>query len=537
MTFIERVAERFGQAVAAFRQAVGRALHRPAFIGAWGRQQNWSAGWSWGAADLERHKRAIQNSWVFSAIDMIAREASAARVQVVEVTGPDDEPVQIRNHPLERLLRRPNAFMGRAFLWQFTIWWLKLDGNAYWFIVCDDAGHPVEIWPLPSFAVRPHFSEDPRSEEYIDYYEYDVGGRFWHLPAAYVVHIKRSNPFNPWTGLSELVAAMLPTDSDLAMSRWNAAFFGKQNTMPAAIINLSSGIPEMPVNPQDRERLETDLREEYAAFERRTYITTANSVTATLLGWNAKEMDFLAGRQFTKEEILTIYGVPLGVVDPNATEANANVGKARFAETVWSVLVLIAEQLTVELLDRFYVEQRPSAAHIEIARRASAILGVLVQPPLTERASLEVQFEDIRPANRELELRERDAARGVLTVDEIRARYFGADPLPEGRGENLETEMGQTLGDLGVPSFDVASVPVPSQALQTAIEADLRKWRTKAQRALKTGQSADVEFQSSVIPDDVMGHVRLHLQGCSNIDEVNAAFAEVAAHLPFFLSG
>lgn len=512
-SLLDQVSEALGRALGTFQRArqQARQQSRPRFFGGMGREYGWEGGWAWtsdAGSDLERSKRALQNSWVFACIEMIAREVGASEFQVVEHHGPDEDPTQINNHPLEQLLRRPNPYMGRAFLWQYSTWWLKLDGNFYWFVLCDDDGVPVELWPLPSFAVRPFFSTD--GQQIIDYYEYLVGGTIYKIPPRYIVHVRRPNPFNPFVGLSELVAAMLPTDSDLAMARWNAAFFGKQNTMPAAIINLSSGDPDAPINPADRKRLEDDLVEDYAAYERRTFVTTANSVTANLLGWNPQEMDFLAGREFTKSEIFTIYGVHLGVVDPNATEANAKVGEQRFKETVWALLTLVAEQLTVELVEPFYAwwEGAPD---------------------------LEATFEDIRPLDRELELREREAARGVLTIDEIRGEYFQRDPLPEGRGTLLETEIQQTLSDYGVPDFSISDIPIP-QAVTSAIEADLRKWRTKALRALKRGQPADVDFESEVIPPDLAGQLHLHLQAARGVSDVEEAFGEVADYRPFLVA-
>jgi HK97 family phage portal protein len=469
----------------------------------------WTGGWSWDSSqgsDLARSKRAIQNSWVFSCIEMIAREVSASNFQVVEHHGPDAEDTQITNHPLEELLAKPNPYMGRAFLWQYSTWWLKLDGNYYWFVLVDENNEPIELWPLPSFAVRPHFSET--GPEIIDYYEYQVGGTIYRIPAVYIVHVKRPNPYNPFIGLSELVAAMLPADSDTAMSTWNAAFFGKQNTMPSAIINLSSGDNDQPINPADRERLEADLRDDYAAHERRTFVTTASSISAELLGWNPKEMDFLQGREFTKSEIFTIYGVHLGVVDANATEANAKVGMERFKDTVWALLVLIAEQLTVELVEPFY--------------------SWWVDAP-----DLEAAFEDIRPLDRELQLRERESAKGVLTIKEIRADYYQKDPLGDERDNMLETEVvPATAGDFGIPDFNFADVPIP-QAVTAAVDADLRKWRTKALRALKRGQSADVEFESVVIPGELVGHLHLHLQGARSAADIAVAFEGVADLRPF----
>jgi len=510
MGVLDRLAEAWGKAVGTYQRVryEARQGHRPGFFAAWAEQGKWEGGWRWGR-ERENQKRAIGNPWVFAAIGMIARECSAATFQVVEHHGPDDEPTQVHNHALEKLIRRPNPYMGRAFLWQYSIWWLKLDGNFYWFTMPSEEWpyQPREIWPLPAFAVRPVPGDGDRL---IDYYEYDVGGRLYRIPAEYIVHVKQPNPFSIFTGMPELIAAMLAADADNAMAKWNAVFFGKQNTMPAAIINLSSGDPARPINPADSKQLKADLRDDYAAYERRTLVTTANSVSATLLGWNAKEMDFLSGRKFTKEEIFTVYGIHSGLTDPNATEANANTAdKVTKEKTIWPLLNLIAEDLTVELVLPYYAWWQGAP-------------------------DLEAAFEDIRPVNRELELREREAGRGVLLIDEIRQRYFQVDPLPDGRGQVLETEMQTTLGDFGVPDFSTADIIVPqSQVFDEAMSGELRKFQTKATRAIKRGQSADVPFDSDIIPDIVMGQLRIHLQAAKTADDVRAAFEEVAASAPF----
>ena len=84
-------------------------------------------------------RRAARNSWVYAAISLISREMGASKFQVIEYKGVDNEGVQIPNHPLEQLLRMPNQYLSGEFLWRYTSWWLELHGNAYWFLVFDEA--------------------------------------------------------------------------------------------------------------------------------------------------------------------------------------------------------------------------------------------------------------------------------------------------------------------------------------------------------------------------------------------------------------
>ena len=111
-------------------------------------------------------------------------------------------------------------------------------------------------------------------------------------------------------------------------------------------------------------------------------------------------MDFLNARRFNREEIFQIFGIPVGMFSENATEANALVGERVFIErTLWPKLVRIAEKITTDLLP-FY--------------------GV----------GLAGQFDDIRPQDKSQMLEEIRVAQGVLSVDEIRARYFQLGPVP-----------------------------------------------------------------------------------------------------------
>lgn len=340
-------------------------------------------------------RRGLRNSWVYTAVSMIAREVSGAEFQITRQTGPDEEQMQIHNHPVEIMLRRPNPHMGRAYLWQYTTMWLELDGNAYWFM------NGSEVWPLPSYRVEVVPGD---RERFVDYYEYTANGTQFNIPAEYVVQFQFPNPFDIFRGLPPLAEGILAADSDTAMALWNARFFNRDNVMPSAVINLKSGDAQAPIDPADAETLKSVLRSDYQAARRKTAITTApGGIDVALLGWNPKDMDFIQGRQFTKDEIFAIFGIPGGLLDKNATEANATTADRIFKEkTIWPLLCLISEQLTAQYVGRFY------------------------------GAGYEAGFADIRAENRVLEMQEVGHAAPYLTINEVRERYWALGPLPDG---------------------------------------------------------------------------------------------------------
>jgi hypothetical protein len=206
-------------------------------------------------------------------------------------------------------------------------------------------------------------------------------------------------------------------------------------------------------------------------------------------------MDFLDGRQFTKEEIFNIYHIPGGLLDKNATYANSHEARNIVRENaVWPLLVLMDEQITTELLHPYY------------------------------GSDLVAAHEDIRPEDREGKLREVQAARPYMSINEVRERYWHLPPVPwgetpasgfglmqsgapmlpppGGREDAVAQAAGQEEPQQGEP--DAAGrrevEETKALALRMAAGNDLRRWRSKALKALHQKQSPDVAFTSRFVP-------------------------------------
>lgn len=491
---IERLATAIGK-------AVNRGAQRPRMLSTYAERSRWKGG-DLGERDAAQ-RRAIQNSWVYSAVNMKALEVSSAMLEIVrnDSESADDEPIAVKNHPFLQILRRPNPSIGRAFLYSFTQAWLDLDGNAYWFICPDQFGMPAEIWPLPSNAVTVCPGDKDR---FVDYYEFNAGGPIYRINSEWICHFRYPNPFDIYRGLSPLVAAMMPSDADAAMAYWNGALFGENNVMPSAVINLSSGDPAAPIEQADLENLKAKLQAEYMAIARKTAVVSAFKMEVAALGWSPKDADFLAGRTFSRDEIFTIYGVPIGLVDKNSTEANASVASATFKSNIYAHLCLLAEQLTSQVIIPFYGDE------------------------------YEARFQDIRPVNMQLKLQEAAQAESVLTIDELRERYYDAKPLPDGRGGKLLSEL-NSFDPLGgfTPSSSLSfgagstTAPEADSSLPANVRSDLRLWREKAVKRFKETGKAMVPFKSALIDADLNNQVIFGLTQATTVEEVKAVFENV----------
>jgi len=476
MGLFDRLGTGVGDFVAAYNKAVMTKQTSP-LLGAMGQKY---------AADLPStateddyiERRALVNSWVFSAILYIAGEVSANKLYVVQDQG--DSVTIVKNHDFTKLLKQPNEYMNRSFLWFYTVLWMKLNGNAYWFKVLE-GNKLVEIWPLPAADVIPI---PDINGQFLEAYEYSALGRKFRIPPNLITHFFNiPNPFNVFLGLSELVAAQVPSETDRAMADWAKSFFKDDNVMPSAVINVSpgSGPQRVRVNPADILEMKRDLRESYGAGKRKTLITTAMGLSVEKLGWNPQEMDFLLGRKFTRKEIFEIYGIPEGMTQAEATEANSRTGIRIFKETVNArTLIPIAEEVTSSIIHPHYDE------------------------------NLEASYGEIRPGTREIEMLELDRSKGALTIDETRSRYWQLPSLPNGQGEKLYG--GNTTKPGVVPENMQIEDRQRRQTQLQAVENEVKAWQRKALNAIKKGESPNVPFLASSVSLEVIELINKNLR-------------------------
>lgn len=365
-----------------------------------------------------------QSPWVYVAINRIAEAAALVPLRVLRLDG--ERRVEVERHPLEVLLDAPNPFLSRFELIEQTIGMLELTGNAYWFLAGDASGVPVQIWPLRPDRV----SIVPDPAGYVKGYLYEIDGQRIPLDPVEVIHFKRWHPSNDYYGLSALEAAYLAVHSDRAMAQWNFNTFGQDNGVPAGVVTLKGQVSD-----SDYERIKREWRSSFGGAQRRTAVLRGEAIHWQNIGLNHHELDFLKGREAHRDEILNIFGIPVGLVSENSTEANAKVAERQFIErTLWPKLVRLAQKITQELLPFW------PGTHV-------------------------AEFEDIRPTDTQARLDEIRTAYPLLTVNELRQRYFQLQPVTWG-----ETPVGTrpASSDPATAAESVGTRPASSESSPTA---------------------------------------------------------------------
>jgi len=451
---------------------------------------------SWNSMTQDDWERlAITSSWVYSDIDLIAKEGARAKLEMHERKGEDL--TAIPDHEFEQLMRRPNPFMSNSFLKRYTLSWWLLRGEAYWWLVPDQGGGLAQIWPVPSSRMRPI----PDKAEYISAYGYTSkhGEPEVRIPVNQVCFFRLPNPFDFHRGLSPLTAYSMALKTDKGAQKWNQDTF--KDGVPFRTI-LS--VPENMSTP-NYERLKQEVYDEFEE-RKRMLLVRGGDLNANELGLSNKDMEFLAGREFTREEIDRVFGVPAGFWAKEATRANTEGARSILIElAVWPLLQMMAEEVDAQVVRRYYEE------------------NITVQP------------EDIRPRDRALLVTERTQYWQVQTVDEAREE-LGLAPLED-------KELGAKLVPLAVkgapavpfggvnplekePEAEEDEEPEKPEELEKDAKADLRRWKSVALRRLKANENpGEYEFESDCIPADVARQVKAMLDGAGSEDEVKAAFA------------
>jgi HK97 family phage portal protein len=324
-----------------------------------------------------------QSPWVYIAINRIAEAVALVPLRVMQMQG--EKKIEVERHPLENLLDAPNPFLSRFELFEQTAGILELTGNAYWFLAGDSAGVPAEIWPLRPDRV----SIVPDPAHFVKGYIYEIDGTRIPLDPLEVVHFKRWHPGNDYYGLSALEAAKVAVSSDSSMAEWNRNTFGKDNGVPAGIVQIKDFVSDT-----DFDRIKREWRQSYGGPQRRTAFLRGGGIEWQNIGLNHHELDFLKGREAHRDEILNTFGIPVGLVSENATEANAQVAERMFIErTLWPKLARISQKITQDLLPFW-------------------------------PGSYVAEFEDIRPTDVQARMDEIRTSYPVLSINEIRARYY-----------------------------------------------------------------------------------------------------------------
>ena len=297
---------------------------------------------------------------IFRCINVVANSIASAPIRVYE-RGGDQQETELPDHPLRRLMERPNPTMGETVFIATVMTAVASAGFCVIEKARSGAGRPVELWPLRSDWILPI----PRSDGMADW-EYRIPGREQVvIPAEDVIVITyAATPDYQLTGIGPLEVALREWGLLNTMQDFLKAFFDG-GAMPTYGLLLADGVQ---LKKEDAELLQQQWMNRYSGWRSGQ---VAPPVLQTIKGiqrlsFDYNELAYIDLRDVSEIAVLQAFGVPGSLVGQRyAQERNtfSNYGEARksfYQETIIPLWARIDDALTRALLPEF--DQRPNVS-------------------------------------------------------------------------------------------------------------------------------------------------------------------------------
>ncbi len=314
---------------------------------------NGSVGFFGKASHREAAKQVSQyKSWVFTCASLIAQTSAGVPLNLYVDEGIDEKGKkkyrQLYDHPFLTMWENVNPWMNNFEMVELLSTYLSLTGDAYLYLIDNALGVPAEMWVLPSQKIKIIPGED-----FISGYIYtrDDGEKLLFKPHE-IVHFKYPNPLDLFYGYSTVYAAKRPINHAEHMDDYEDALF---RNMGRPDIGL---LPDGELGDEEFAR----IQEQWGA----NYIGTSNAGKIIILEgikdiktWpttvSPREIAFLKGRSVVKEEIFSVYHIPLTFADPvHASRANMYNDDMRLGKyAIKPHLTRIQEKIREKILVRY----------------------------------------------------------------------------------------------------------------------------------------------------------------------------------------
>lgn len=212
--------------------------------------------------------------------------------------------VEIESHPILDLLNRPNPRDTFYDLIYKTDLFLELTGDAYWHITRDDRGVPVQLDVLYSQYVN--IMNDGLNR--IIKYNYGIpqdGIYQYNFDPADIIHFKFFDPEDIFHGISPLQACARSYGLIESMNTYEEALNRNMGVPSGMLKYLNASI-----KPEDRDLIESKWQRKFGSVGRAgKLVVTDQNVEYSDIGVKPRDMQFLDGRKWSREEILACFGV------------------------------------------------------------------------------------------------------------------------------------------------------------------------------------------------------------------------------------
>jgi HK97 family phage portal protein len=312
-----------------------------------GRSVGWNALFDMGLEHLAAQQRVTnpltQVGVVYTAVTKNAKTTASVPWSLFEGER------RLEDHPLYRILGRPNdALFGRQ-LFEGTYTWLEMRGKAYWLLDMvasrDGTRLPQRIRILDADRVKVIHKDG----ELLGY-DFNGPGGVTPLTKDQVVRFAYYNPEDPFDGLGPLKAARMGYGLNWKVNKFQDLFYD-HGGFPSFYMYLPPGAQ---LGKEAKEALKVQFREEYLGI-RNAWKPPILAKGAELrsIAINQRDSEWLATNRVTILGILSIFGMPPTIAGYQE-DANKSIStedkRQYYGDTVWTRGELVASILNTSFL-------------------------------------------------------------------------------------------------------------------------------------------------------------------------------------------
>lgn len=250
-------------------------------------------------------------------------------------------------HPLLSLLNQPSSGQSGLALREVLFGHLLIAGNGYLEAVAGQSGPVKELHVL-----RPDRMKVVPMSKGQNGWLFTVAGKEHRFGPrdlrgrSPILHLKTFNPLNDWYGMPPLEAAARAVDQHNEASAWNKALLQNMGRPSGAL--LVKG--DQPLTDEQFGRLKSALEEQYQSPENAGRpLLLEGGFEWQEMGLNARDLDWLRGKDMSAREIALVYQVPaqlIGIPDAQTYSNNREARLALYEDAVLPLADLFADAVT-----------------------------------------------------------------------------------------------------------------------------------------------------------------------------------------------
>lgn len=298
---------------------------------------------------------------------------------------------------IARWLNRPNPNKTMTQILLNTVQHMAITGDAFWYVIKDRKGVPVEIWPMHPALTRVVATDEG---EVLGYVMRGPNNKTVPFTPEEVVHFQLPNPQSDIYGEGRVELVVEEAGIDLQALRANKAIF-INGLSPSALILLDDKATQ-----EDAKALTAMIRQNHeGATNRHKLLALSRVQDFKPYSMTLKDMEFLGLRELSTEKVTTGMGVPKFLLG-NHNAGDYASGRFLVRNMEQNVIMPIQDILGEQITEKIIHPINPDLAWVLNAPDSS-------DPDQLRKDQIEAKKN------------------GILTADEVRQSSFDLEPLEE----------------------------------------------------------------------------------------------------------